>query len=448
MRKVYLILIFTTILSTLAIFLYLYLRDTKEEHQHFEGVLLFKVDGVEVYSEEGKLRVGDNVIWIRLPEGKSLEELYFYMPPMPGMGEHRSEISTEKVSKDLYRGKVNLSMAGYWQLVGSVGGQTFKIDVNIPYTAGGVAQEEKGEGSLDLRNKNVDVIGIIAQPVEFIELLQSFSTVGYVSFDQSKVYEITVRSDGWVIDTFNRFEGELVDKGAPLLKILSPEVEIAKEELRLTTEMEAKDLSKLAREKLSYLQKGDVITSPVRGLIVEKRVFPGGSIKAGDTTYKIVDTSNLWVIAEVPIDYLSSVKVGTEVMVVRLGNKREYVGRIDYIFPEINRDSRTARVRIRLKTTVGFRINEPLEVYFEIPLGKVLAVPESAVVDTGRRQVVFVEVEKGVYQPRQVKLGRKAGSYYEVLSGLEEGERVVVKGTFFLDSEAQLKGIDLEKHQH
>ncbi|RME10905.1 MAG: efflux RND transporter periplasmic adaptor subunit, partial [Aquificota bacterium] len=89
--------------------------------------------------------------------------------------------------------------------------------------------------------------------------------------------------------------------------------------------------------------------------------------------------------------------------------------------------------------------------YFERPLGEALAVPESAVVDTGKRQIVFVEKEPGLYEPRRVRVGRRAEGYYEVLEGLREGERVVVRGTFLLDSEAQLRGVygqEVKGHEH
>ncbi len=424
--------------------LYLYLRKD-DAHQRVEGVLLFSVDGVEVYSEDGRLKVGDNNLLIRVKEG-SVQSAYFYMPPMPGMGEMRSDVSLKQKGKNLYTGRVNLSMAGYWQFIAVLNGKSVKFDLNIPYGAGQQAQVQQNLISLD--HEKASLIGVQTAPVEVIELLESFSTVGYVSYDLSKVYDITVRSDGWVLDTFSRFEGELVQKGEPLMRILSPDVQVAQEELRFAKELQRENLERLAREKLTYLQGGEVITSPTGGVVLEKRVYAGGSVKAGETAYRIVDISSLWVIAYVPVEHLPSVKKGAKVMVIPQSSKRELFGYVDYIFPEVNKETRSARVRIRLKDYSGFKVNEPLEVYFEVPLGKVLAVPESAVVDTGRRQVVFVEVGHGQYEPREVKLGRRAEGYYEVLSGLEEGEKVVVKGTFLLDSEAQLKGVQMKGHEH
>ncbi len=424
--------------------LYLYIQRDKAHKDHgAEGVLLFSVNGLEVYSKDGRLRVGDNDVLIKVKEG-NLEGAYFYMPPMPGMGEMRSDVKLIRKGENIYGGRVNLSMAGYWQFIAVLDGKNLKFDLNIPYSSGQQAHAQQNIISLD--HEKVRLIGVQSAPVEVVELLQSFSTVGYVTYDLSKVYDITVRSDGWVIDTFSRFEGELIRKGEPLMRVLNPEAKIAQEELRLAEELGRENLQRLAREKLGYLQGGEVITSPVSGVVLEKRVYAGGSVKAGDTAYRIANLSSLWIIAYVPVEYLPSVYRGMKVMVVSQSSKREFFGTVDYIFPEVSKETRSAKVRVRLKDYSGFKINEPLEVYFEMPLGKVLGVPESAVVDTGRRQIVFVEVEHGQYEPREVKLGRRAEGYYEVLSGLKEGEKVVIKGTFLLDSEAQLKGVQVKEH--
>ncbi len=223
-------------------------------------------------------------------------------------------------------------------------------------------------------------------------------------------------------------------------------------ELKLAEELKREDLRKAALQKLSYLKAGDVISSPYSGVIVERKVYEGGFLKAGDVAYKIADISKVWVIAEVPQEYAGIIKKGTQVLVSPVGQEESYEGIVDYIFPEADKMARTIKVRINLPNkNAKLKINQMVDVYFERPLGNVLAVPEDAVVDTGKRKVVFVEREPGVYEPRNVKLGRKAQGYYQVLEGLREGERVVVRGAFLLDSEAQLKGLygeEVKGHEH
>ncbi|MEJ5338464.1 MAG: efflux RND transporter periplasmic adaptor subunit [Aquificaceae bacterium] len=440
------------IASLTAFFLYLSWKSKKAEDIAPKGYLLtlsLEGEGVvlKLYTRDGSLRVGKNTVFVEIKPEKRLQSLYFYMPPMPGMGEMREDAGLKELKSGRYEGTVDISMAGSWQVIAQVEGKILKRDISIPFTPG--QGEQKREEGISVSPEKLQLLGVQTEEVKRVELLQSFSTVGYVSYDLSRTYEITVRSDGWVLDTFGRFEGELINKGTPLMRIMSPEGEIAQAELRLARDMGRKELEKLVLERLSYLKAGDVVTSPYSGVVLERRVSPGGFLKAGDVAYRIADISRVWVIAEVPQEYAGSVKRGMKVLVSPVGGE-SVSGRVDYIFPEANRDARTVRVRIDLPGK-GLKINQLVEVYFERPLGEALAVPESAVVDTGKRQIVFVEKEPGLYEPRRVRVGRRAEGYYEVLEGLREGERVVVRGTFLLDSEAQLRGVygqEVKGHEH
>lgn len=431
---------------------YLLKKTTKEEIPRDYKLTLTVEDEntrIRLYTREGIIDVGKNRILVETEPKRKVESLYFYMPPMPGMGEMREDAILKEVRDGVYEGFLNLSMAGSWQLILQLEGKTIKRDLSIPF--GGGEKRDTREGSLLVDVDKLNLIGIQTQEIKREELTLSFSSVGYVSYDTSKIYEITTRSDVWVLDTYGRFEGEFIKTGTPLMRVLSPDVEVAKSELDLARKVGKKELEDLVLQRLAYLTEGEVINSPYSGVILERKVSKGGFLKAGDTAYKIADVSNLWVIAEVPQIYSGYVKRGMDVMVQPVGSQDFLIGKVSYIFPEADRESRTLKVRIDLpKGIESLKINQMVEVYFEKPLGVVLALPESAVVDTGRRQVVFVEREKGIYEPRSIKLGRKVEGYYEVLEGLKEGERVVVRGTFLLDSEAQLKGIygEVKGHEH
>ncbi|SNZ10866.1 efflux RND transporter periplasmic adaptor subunit [Hydrogenobacter hydrogenophilus] len=435
------------------VFFYLNKKGNKGEiPSGYVKVLSLSEEGkkIDLYARDGKLQVGKNELFIVVKPSGSIESLYFYMPPMPGMGEMREDALLQKVKEGVYRGQVNISMAGQWQLVVQTDGKVIKKTLSIPLKASS-SEESKTEG-ITIDPQKLQLIGIYTQEVRKQELMDSFNAVGYVSYDLSRVYEITLRSDGWVLDTFGRFEGELINRGTPLMRVVNPDVQIAKEELKLAKELGRKDLEKAVLEKLNYLKVGEVITSPYRGVILEKKVYAGGYTKAGDTAYKIADISSVWVIAEVPQEYSSLVKRGTQVLISPVGSEESFTGRVDYIFPEADRQARTIKVRISIPDKeTKLKINQLVDVYFEKPLGVVLAVPSSAVVDTGKRQVVFVEKERGVYEPRYIRVGRCTQDMCEVLEGLKEGERVVVKGSFLLDSEAQIKGLygeEAKSHEH
>ncbi len=447
MRRVFLLA--GLVLVAMAFYLLWHSRKTEEMPKGYLLTLSLEGEGIrlELYTRDGSLRVGKNHILVKLETKARLESLYFYMPPMPGMGEMREDALLREKGRGAYEGSVNISMAGSWQVMAQVDGKLLRRDISVPFHIGQKTQEQK-EG-ISLSPEKLQLLGVQVEEVKGLELMESFSTVGYVSYDLSKTYEITLRSDAWVLDTFVRFQGELIKPGTPLMRVMSPEAELAKAELKLAKEMGRKELERAVLERLSYLKAGELITSPYGGLVLERKVYPGGFLKAGDVAYRIADISRVWVIADVPQEYARSVRKGMRVMVKPVGGE-EVFGKVDYIFPEADREARTIKVRIDLPRK-DLKINQTLEVYFEKPVGKVLAVPETAVVDTGRRQVVFVEIGPGLYKPRSVKLGRKAEGYYEVLEGLKEGERVVVKGTFLLDSEAQLKGYygqEVKGHEH
>jgi len=456
MKKLLPLVFFAFLVAVGGLLFYLYSRKEVGDRgvipSGYVNILSLSEDGrkVEIYTPNGKLVVGKNELLVVVKPPGNVESLYFYMPPMPGMGEMREDATLQKVKEGIYRGWVNISMAGQWQLMVQTEGKIMKKNLSIPLEAESF-EESKTEG-ITVDPQKLQLIGISTQEVKSQELMDSFNAVGYVSYDLSKIYQITLRSDGWVLDTFGRFEGELVNEGTPLMRVISPEAQIAKEELKLAKELGRKDLEEAVIEKLNYLKVGEVITSPYRGVILERKVYSGGSVKAGDTAYKIADISRVWIIAEVPQEYANLVKRGMEVLVSPVGGDKSFIGRVDYIFPEADRQARTIKVRISLPNKEAkLKINQLVDVYFEKSLGTVLAVPSSAIVDTGKRQVVFVEKEKGVYEPRSVRIGRCTQDMCEVLNGLKEGERVVVKGSFLLDSEAQIKGLygkELKSHEH
>ncbi|MDQ7081964.1 MAG: efflux RND transporter periplasmic adaptor subunit [Aquificota bacterium] len=357
----------------------------------------------------------------------------------------RDTAALKEVEPGVYEGELKISMEGPWQIRAVFDDGMVTKDVFVPLSkkalAVGGPPTSAHAGHIMVRKDKLQLLGVITEPVQRRELVKSFSTVGYVSYDLAKIYDVTVRADAWIEDTYGRFEGEYVRKGTPLMRVLSPDIQIALDELRLAKEKGDPDLIKKAEEKLRYLSVKEVVRSPADGVIISKRVYEGGYVKEGHTAYRIADISTVWIVAEIPFNQARYIKRGTQALITPEDNPDNMLeGEVDYIFPEADAEAKTVKVRIRTANRrIALKPNALVEVLFEVPIGNVLAVPETAVVDTGRRTLVFVEMEPGMYMPVKVKAWKAREGFYEVRHGLKEGQKVVTRGTFLLDSEAQIR---------
>jgi Cu(I)/Ag(I) efflux system membrane fusion protein len=177
--------------------------------------------------------------------------------------------------------------------------------------------------------------------------------------------------------------------------------------------------------------------------VIEKRVINGQRVKAGDEIYRIADHSHLWVIAEVAEADLPAVKIGTRATVVVRAYMAEPIqGEVTFIYPELRTETRTARVRIEVPNPDGrLKVEMYADVVFQAGADEkpVIAVPSSAVIDSGTRQIVLVAKGEGRFEPRQVKLGARGDGHVEVVEGVSKDEEVVTSATFLIDAESNLK---------
>ena len=190
------------------------------------------------------------------------------------------------------------------------------------------------------------------------------------------------------------------------------------------------------------------IYSPTNGYVVQKMALQGMRVMPGEKLFDVADLSTVWVIADVYEYELSSIRVG-EAASISLSYLpgREFKTKIDYVYPTLSGETRTARVRFSIPNADG-RLKPQMyaSVEVKINLGSKLAIPDDAVIDTGTRQIVYVDRGEGYFEPREVMLGLRAEGYREVLKGLKAGEKVAASAAFLIDSEAQLKGVKpLEK---
>jgi Cu(I)/Ag(I) efflux system membrane fusion protein len=183
--------------------------------------------------------------------------------------------------------------------------------------------------------------------------------------------------------------------------------------------------------------------SPVSGFVTQKMAVSGMKVMPGEKLFDIADLSDLWIIADIYEYELPLVKVGQQAKItLSYFPGKELSSKIDYIYPANSADTRTAKIRLTLPNTQGqLKPQMFTNVEIRISLGQKLVIPESAVIDTGTSQVVYVDKGEGAFEPREVELGLRADGAVEVLRGVQAGEKVASSANFLIDSEAQLKGI-------
>ncbi len=297
-------------------------------------------------------------------------------------------------------------------------------------------------------------------------LRRMIRTVGIVDYDETALSEVSTKFRGWVEKLYVDATGKQMHRGEPLFEIYSPELYLAETEYLLslgsTTNHEnmAAELRRTASlTKLRYWDISDDqiaelertrtakktlhVKAPRDGIVVEKMVVEGQMVETGAKLYKLADLATVWVQAQVYEQDLPFIKLGQEA-VVSLASQPDpkFRGRVTYLYPMVDDKTRTARVRMEFHNPGYFLkpgMYTTVEMSAELAPSAVL-VPDMAVLRSGERNTVFVALEGGRFEPRQIVLGPRAEEdSYAVLSGLKEGERVVTSGQFMLDSESQLR---------
>jgi len=287
---------------------------------------------------------------------------------------------------------------------------------------------------------------------------------------------------GWIEDLYVDYTGKLVHRGQPLLSIYSPELVAAQEEVLLALKAKkilgASPITDVAEggdrllqgarrrlllwditpkqletlEQTGEIKKSMVLYSPVDGFVMEKMAYKGMALMPGTALYKIGDLSSIWVIGDIYESELPFIKIGDRAKITLAYYPGEtFEGTATYIYPSLDPKTRTAKVRFDLPNP-EFKLKPEMWANLELKtsLGRKLVVPEDAVMDSGTMQMVFVDRGQGHFESRHIQVGSKAEGYFEVLSGLKEGERVVTSANFLIDSESQLKGAmgGMAGHQH
>ena len=320
-----------------------------------------------------------------------------------------------------------------------------------------------------LTEQQAQRIGVTFAPVQLGPLGRVVRTVAIVTYDETRLKSVTARVDGWVDRLFLDFTGQAVRIGDPIFSLYSPMLVSAQQELLLAKRLRAgvaggspdavrgaDELLESARRRLLYwevpaaeveqiessgeIRKALTFRSPVRGVVIEKSVLGGQRIMAGETVYQIADLSTVWLEGEIFERDLSSVRLGLSVVAEFTALPGEpRTGRITYIYPTLNPETRTARVRVELANPrLALKPGMYATFGFAAATGPVLSVPRSAVLSTGRRNLVFVRLPDGSLVARDVTFGLATDERIEILSGLTATDTVVASATFLVDAESNL----------
>ncbi len=305
-------------------------------------------------------------------------------------------------------------------------------------------------------------LGMRTAPAEVVEFRQEMSAVGTVQADERRIARAEVRTTGWVEKLNVRAVNDPVRAGQVLAEIYSPELLAAQEEYLLARRMAQttaadESLARAAKQRLGLLgfpaaeiakieQSGEArrrvpILAPISGVLTELGVREGAMVQAGMPAFTLTDLSSVWIVVEVPEAQGALLRPGLRVEVgVPTAPGKTFEGRLDYVYPELNAQTRTLKARIalpnpRLELKPGMFVTAALV----SAARKVLAVPTEAVIQTGTRNVVIV-MDGERFRAATVKTGAEMAGRTEILEGLKAGERVVASGQFLIDSESSLKG--------
>jgi Cu(I)/Ag(I) efflux system membrane fusion protein len=295
---------------------------------------------------------------------------------------------------------------------------------------------------------------------------------GVVQFDEKRVFVLSPRFDGYVESIGPATTGSRINSGDPLVTVYGQDVLDQGARLVIEERASGKGESRSDNAAENFSARGAIgarrrllnlgvpaeyINSVIRerrvpdtltfradrgGVVVERAVVAGQAFKAGDTLFRIADLSQVWVIADVPEGEFSELKSGSPVIVrTRAHPGKTFTGTLTLIYPRLMSETRTIRVRIELQNPDQALLPE---MYCDVeiassPEDAVVTVPDSAVIDSGSRQAVLLDLGEGRYEPRNVKLGRRGDGLSEILEGVSEGDRIVARGNFLIDSESNLQ---------
>jgi Cu(I)/Ag(I) efflux system membrane fusion protein len=347
----------------------------------------------------------------------------------------------------------------------------------IPVYAGEADEVDEVDGAaaathqIRINTDKVQKLGVRTATASLRSLERIVRAVGRIEPDERRQYAIAPKFEGYVERLLVNVTGQWVGKGQPLFEVYSPELVSAQgeyaiaiqgvESLNKAGSETRSGMQQLADASLTRLKNWDIsdeqirhlassgnarrtltFRSPVAGIVTEKKAVQGMRFMPGEVLYQVADLSTVWVIADVFEQDIGLVKSGARARIkINAYPDKTFDGAITYIYPMLKAETRTIPVRVELSNP-GTLLKPGMFAQVELAAataGKVLTVPVSAIIDSGTRQIVLVQIKEGRFEPREVKLGARGEDHVEVRDGVREGEEVVVAANFLIDAESNLK---------
>lgn len=326
-------------------------------------------------------------------------------------------------------------------------------------------------GLIRISTEKIQKLGVRTEAARVQKLERIVRAAGRVEPDERRIYTISPKFEGYVERLYVNVTGQTVAKGQVLFEVYSPELISAQREYQIalqglqstqgSADSVQSGMRRLADSSLQRLRNWDIseeqisgltpsgevrrtlaFRSPVQGLVTEKKAVQGMRFMPGEALYQVTDLGAVWVVADVFEQDIGLVKTGAKVKVtINAYPDKAFSGIVTYVYPTLNPETRTIPVRIELSNP-GMLLKPAMFAQIELSVGtrtQTVTVPNSAVIDSGTRQLVLVQVGEGRFEPREVRLGRRASNEVEVLEGVRNGEVVVVTANFLIDAESNLK---------
>jgi Cu(I)/Ag(I) efflux system membrane fusion protein len=322
-----------------------------------------------------------------------------------------------------------------------------------------------------ISTEKVQKLGVRTEAAQLRSLDRIVRAAGRVEPDERRVFAISPKFEGYVERLHVNVTGQPVTKGQALFEVYSPELVSAQREYAIAAQGvdSLKDaegnvqagMKQLAESSLLRLKNWDIpasqiraltksgltkrtltFLSPVSGVVTEKKALQGMRFMPGEELYQVSDLSSVWVVADVFEQDIGLVKTGATATVrINAYPDKSFEGKVSYVYPTLNADTRTVPVRVELANP-DMLLKPAMFAQVELSVsakGNVVTVPVSAVIDSGTRQIALVQKGEGRFEPREVKLGARSDAYIEILEGVNDGEQVVVSANFLIDAESNLK---------
>lgn len=326
-------------------------------------------------------------------------------------------------------------------------------------------------GRARISAEKIQKLGVRVEAAGLRQLEGSVRALGRIEADERRIHAIAPKFEGYVERLHVNVTGQAVARGQPLFEVYSPELVSTQREYLIaiqganapngTSDEARRGMRELAEASLMRLRNWDVsdeqlatlarsgeirrtltLRSPVAGVVTDKKAVQGMRFMPGEALYQVSDLSSVWVIADVYEQDIGRLRTGSRATVQLTAYPgKVFPGAVTYVYPTLRAETRTLPVRVEL-TNPGGQLRPGMYAQVELALAdsaRVLAIPADAVIDSGARRVVLVQVDEGRFEPRDVRLGRRASDYVEVLEGVRAGEPVVVAANFLIDAESRLK---------